>query len=121
MENEKFNKINDVINLACNLLRKNKHYDIRLLNLLIDDNPKKDADGKEYGETIGQAYIAEVQYPTGKVRKLRFLDLYLTEPGMIPWTGEPEYYNNKQIDALPLDKRVLLAVALYLYCEGTRR
>lgn len=114
MENEKFNKINDVINLACNLLRKNKHYDIRLLNLLIDDNPKKDADE-------AQAYIAEVQYPTGKVRKLRFLDLYLTEPGMIPWTGEPEYYNNEQIDALPLDKRVLLAVALYLYCEGTRR
>jgi hypothetical protein len=72
MENEKFNKINNVINLACNLLRKNKHYNIRLLNLLIDDNPERDADEEEYGDAIGQAYKAEVQYPTGKVRKLRF-------------------------------------------------
>ena len=105
----------ELINQGLELLKEYKHFSATLLDFYIDT---------ETPETTyaGKTYIAKIKYYNSLIgnitRELKFKDFQLKNPESVPCTGHNQYMNNKDIEKLPTEKRLLVAITWYIYFKG---
>lgn len=114
MENN-IERFTEIINQGLSLLKKYKQFHATLLDFYIDEKTPENS-------YAGKTYIAKIKYyntPVGdQIKELKFKDVQLGSPESVPCTGHKQYYANKDIEKMPVEKRLLVAITWYIYFKG---